>query len=218
MSEGKNQPEMKHALIERLMHYYQFVNDRLDTAGSTVTSGEIAELVQMDDTLVRKDLAALGVRGQPRVGFNVADVLAAIREVLGFDEALRAVLVGVGQLGGAIASYPGFARYGLDICGIFDSDPDKIGQLRGRQVILPMGRLPIVVRGRGVSTAILTVPSEATQEAADQVIRAGVKAIWNFGNMKLKAPEDVYVRHEHISTGLADLSYHLKQMKPDWHS
>jgi len=204
--------ELKHALLERLVHYYHFVGQQIeDGSGKTVTSNQIAELVHTDATLVRKDLAAIGVRGHPRVGFRSAEVLSAIRDLLGFDEIYRAVILGVGRLGSAMASYRGFARYGLDICALVDNDPAKVGLLWGSHVVLPMERLIDVVRGHGISVAILTVPAEAAQAAADHAVGAGIRAIWNFASTRLEVPENVFVRHEHISVGLAEISYHLRQ-------
>lgn len=212
MKATRQASELKHALLERLMHYYHFVSARQDTGqGDTVTSTQIAELIHMDATLVRKDLAAIGVRGYPHVGFKSAEVLSAIRDVLGFDETFRAVIIGTGRLGGAIASYRGFASYGLLICGLFDIAPQKVGLTVGSHEIQPMAALIRFVRDFDVSIAILTVPPEAAQEVADQAVAAGIKAIWNFVTRGLTVPERVFVRHEHISVGLAELTYNLKQ-------
>jgi redox-sensing transcriptional repressor len=212
MHEAVPYHELKHALLERLVHYYHFVGQQIeDGSGKTVTSNQIAELIHTDATLVRKDLAAIGVRGHPRVGFRSAEVLSAIRDLLGFDEIYRALILGVGRLGSAMASYRGFARYGLDICALVDSDPAKVGLLWGSHVVLPMERLTDVVRGHDISVAILTVPAEGAQAAADQAVGAGIKAIWNFASTRLEVPENVFVRHEHISVGLAEISYHLRQ-------
>jgi len=203
--------ELKHALLERLVHYYHFLGERLDEGhDATVTSMRIASLLRTDDTLVRKDLAAIGVRGLPRVGFSSAEVLGAIRDLLGFDEAFRAVIIGAGRLGGAMASYAGFARYGLDIVALFDTDPAKIGSRSAGHIVQPFENLAEVVSRQDVSMAILTVPAAVAQEVADAAVSAGVRAIWNFATTSLHVPEDVFVRHEHISVGLAELSYHLK--------
>ncbi|NIA14666.1 MAG: redox-sensing transcriptional repressor Rex [Nitrospiraceae bacterium] len=213
MRRGSTNRELKHALLERLMHYYHFLCGQPGApTPDTVTSTEIARLVHMDDTLVRKDLAAIGVRGHPRVGFRSVEVLSAIRGVLGFDTAFESVVIGAGRLGSALASYPGFASLGMGIVGLFDNAPQKVGLTCGRHVIQPMVSLPTVVRNHGVSLAILTVPPDATQEVADQAVAAGIKAIWNFASTSLTTPDDVFVRHEHISVGLAELSYQLSRM------
>ena len=204
--------KLKHVLLERLMHYYHFVVERQDAAdGATVTSTQIAKLVHMDATLVRKDLAAIGVRGYPHVGFRSHEVVQAIRDALGFDEPHRAAIIGAGRLGQAIASYHGFTPYGVDIVALFDIAPQKTGLIVGRHEILPLASLARVVAEQNISIVILTVPASAAQEVADQAVATGVRAIWNFATTGLVVPDGVFVRHEHISVGLAELSYHLKQ-------
>ncbi len=201
---------LKHAPLERLMHYHHFLSGRAKEGGSeTVTSTEVAELVHMDDTLVRKDLAAIGVRGYPRVGFRADDILKAIRDVLGFDHTFRAIIIGAGRLGTAMAHYQGFTPFGVEVLGLFDSAPQKTGLSVGRFQVQPMAGLPLFVRNRGVEIAILTVPATAAQEVANVAVSAGVKAIWDFATTSLKVPSGVLVRHEHISVGIAELSYYL---------
>lgn len=199
-------------VVERLMHYYHLVSDQIESqATGYVSSAQIADLLDMDDTLVRKDLAAIGVRGRPRVGFSTQGLMNAIRETLGFNERYRSVIVGAGRLGGAIASYGGFGKYGLDIVALFDADPLRVGSTLGGASVLPIGSLESVVRDHGVHLAVLTVPAEAAQPLADRLVEAGIRAIWNFAPTSLVLPADVFVRHEHISVGLAELAYYLKR-------
>ena len=203
---------LKHALLERLFHYYHAVGEALPDHGrNAVTSTQIAEFLHLDDTQVRKDMALIGVRGVPRVGFRRTEVLETIFNLLGFDKGCAGIVVGAGRLGGALASYQGFQRYGLRIVALFDNAPNKTGLMWGHYVVQPMEHIAAIVARDAVRMAVLTVPAEATQRAAEQVIAAGVRAIWNFAPAAVVAPPDVFVRHEHISVGLAELSYHLKE-------
>jgi len=214
---GQPEPpkDLKHALLERLMHYYHFLAPQQEaTDNETFTSTEIAQMVHMDDTLVRKDLATIGIRGRPHVGFNSSEVLDGIRRALGFDEEIRAVIIGAGRLGGALASYCGFAPHGLEIRGLFDIAPQKVGLSVGRFHVEPMSCLPAAVEQHDVRIAILTVPEVAAQEVADMAVEAGIKGIWNFASTNLVVPEEIIVRHEHISVGLADLRYNLIRKRP----
>jgi redox-sensing transcriptional repressor len=204
------------------MHYHYFVGAKLSgrekivgLPKETVSSAEIAEFLKMDDTLVRKDLAAIGVRGYPRVGFRSAEVLQAIRGVLGFDSALPTAIVGCGRLGGALAAYSGFAEYGVRIVAAFDDDPLKHGAVTGQVTIQPLENLETLISANGIRMAILTVPPEPAQALCDRLVAAGVEAIWNFAATTLSVPEHVVVRHEHISVGLAELAYHLKRRLED---
>ncbi len=204
--------DLKHALLERLFHYYHAVGEALHDDGRDAgTSTQIADFLHMDDTQVRKDMAFIGVRGIPRVGFRRSAVLETVSVLLGFDRRFSAIVVGAGRLGGAISSYKGFERYGLRIAALFDSDPNKTGLMWGEYVVQPMEHMPAIVGRDQVRMAVLTVPAESTQEAADKLVEAGVRAIWNFAPAPIVAPDDVFVRHEHISVGLAELSYHLKK-------
>lgn len=218
MGRKRSAGHLKHALLERLMHYHYFVGAKLSGRETivglpkeTVASAEIAEFLKMDDTLVRKDLAAIGVRGYPRVGFRSAEVLKAIREVLGFDSTLPTAIVGCGRLGGALAAYAGFAEYGVKICAAFDDDPQKTGSSLGPVPVLPIESLEPTIEQMGIRMAILSVPPEPAQSLCDRLVAAGVEAIWNFAATTLNTPDDVVVRHEHISVGLAELAYHLKR-------
>ncbi len=205
---------LKHVLLERLMHYYYFLGERPDgDSPETVSSGQIAKFLNMDDTLVRKDLAAIGVRGHPRIGFKTREVIEAIRDVLGFDTSNKAIVVGAGRLGGALAAYSGFAKCGLFIVAAFDSDPLKQGTVLAGTVVQPMENVESVILRHNVKLALLTVPAEPAQAIADRLIRAGIKAIWNFAPTAIVAPQDVVVRHEHIAAGLAELAYHLKNLR-----
>lgn len=211
---------LKHALLDRLMHYYRYV--QMQTGGREdivqgeapvegfVSSAQLAVWTHSDDTLVRKDLAAIGVRGCPRVGYKARDILRVVRQTLGFDDVHRAVLVGAGRLGGALASYGGFAHYGLKIIALFDSDLEREGDIIGGNMVQRLENLESVVTRHGVRLAILTVPAEEAQALADRLVQAGIVAIWNFASTRLSVPSHVVVRHELIFVGLAELAYHLK--------
>lgn len=212
MTHRNRPPTLNQLVVERLMHYYHLVAEQIETqASGHVSSAQIAQLLDMDDTLVRKDLAAIGVRGRPRVGFSAQQLMDVIRETLGFNERYKSVIVGAGRLGGAIASYAGFGKYGLDIVALFDADPLRVGEMLGGVYVKPIDTLESVVREQGVHLAVLTVPAEAAQPLADRLVEAGIRAIWNFAPTSLVVPSHIFVRHEHISVGLAELAYYLKR-------
>lgn len=203
---------LKHSLLERLVHYLHVLGERHpDSDRVHFSSAQVGALLHMDDTQIRKDLAAVGVRGYPRLGFRTAEAKDAIRRALGFDREHRAVLIGAGHLGGALVNYEGFLQYGLRWVGIFDRDPLKQGQRFGRLVVQPLARLRAAARQREIHLAVLAVPASAAQDVANQVVTAGIKALWNFAPTSLVVPQQIYVRNEHISVGLGELGYHLKR-------
>jgi redox-sensing transcriptional repressor len=176
-----------------------------------VTSSEIGKVLDVDPTQVRKDLSAIGLRGLGRVGFNKDEVVRTIRETLAFDQMHDAILVGAGHLGGALMAYDGFEQYGLRIVAAFDSDKNKVGEdLAGCPVRHTRSMRPFI-RRHGIRFAILTTPAVVAQRVADRLVADGVEAIWNFAPIRLQVPPGVMVRNEHISLGLSQLSYHLKE-------
>ena len=196
---------LRKLVLERLMRYYRFLSQA--TAKKpvpTVTSAAIAEVLEIDPTQVRKDLAAIGVLGMGRVGFDVCEVCRATRVALGFDQRYEGVLIGAGHLGGALLAYSGFAAYGMEIVAAFDN------KIAG-QTVRSVGGLKPFVKRRKIRFAILTIPAEVSQTLADRLVSVGVKAIWNFTPTRLTVPADVLVRNEHISIGLSEIAYRLKQ-------
>ncbi len=201
-------PRLRRGVIERLPRYYHYIRNRLEAEGQeVVSSSQLAELLEVDDTLVRHDLAAIGVKGQPKVGFRCNVIVQTIREVMGFGDPKPAVIVGVGRLGGAIAAYRGFEEYGLRIVAGFDAKPETARTLVSQTPVEPMERLPEIVRAEGVTVAIITVPAEAAQAATDLLLAQGVRTFWNFAPLHLKVPPGVHVRNELLSVGLTQLSY-----------
>ena len=203
---------LKRLVLERLMRYYRFLCESSGRKSvHTVASDEIAEALDVDATQVRKDLAAIGVRGMGHVGFDVLHVCSAIRNILGFDRTFDAVLIGTGHLGGALMAYPGFAKYGLHIVAAFDNDNRRIGGKIGGCAVKHVKMMESFVKRRKIRLAVLTTPADVSQELTDRLVAVGVKAIWNFTPAHLVAPPDVLVRSEHLSVGLSELAHHLKQ-------
>lgn len=198
------------------MRYYRLLAEMTAKEPmATITSAQIAEALDIDPTQVRKDLGAVGLQGMGRVGFDVCEVCRAIRIMLGFDQKYESVLIGAGHLGGALLAYSGFsagfARYGLHVVAVFDNDRSKIGGKIAELTVKPMKEMKPLIKRRSIRLAILTIPAQVSQELTDRLVTAGVKAIWNFSPTQLTVPPDVLVRNEHISVGLSEIAYHLKQ-------
>jgi redox-sensing transcriptional repressor len=197
--------------IERLMHYYRSLVPAGPGGGKTFTSAQLARLLRVDDSQVRKDLALIGVRGSPRLGFDTSGAREAIRGFLGLNETRKAVVVGAGHLGSALASYDGFADYGLSLAGIFDVSPERIGLRVKGLVVQPLDQLKATIKREHAEIAMITAPAAAAQEVADLLKDSGVRAIWNFAPADLVVPGHIHVRNEHISVGYGELARHLMQ-------
>jgi len=140
-------------------------------------------------------------------------LITAIEHFLGWDSIRDAVLVGVGNLGSALMGYQEFQFHGLNILAAFDKDPKKIGSTVHGVPVLPLDTMELQVRNLGVTMAILTVPSAGAQETADMLVKAGITAIWNFTNVKLKVPDSVVVQKEDLSSGYAMLCVMIQTKK-----
>jgi len=197
------------ATIVRLSVYSRFL-EQVDKKGIvTISSGEIAEGVGVSPAQVRKDLAYFGEFGTRGVGYNVKDLLKHTLKILGLSGKWTVVVVGVGNLGSALISYRGFRERGFDIVGVFDNDVTKIGKKIMDLEVMGTEKMEEVIKEHNVKIGILTVPASAAQDAANQLIRAGVKAILNFAPTVLSVPEDVQVRDIDLSTRLEILTFHL---------
>ncbi|MDD3242820.1 MAG: redox-sensing transcriptional repressor Rex [Eubacteriales bacterium] len=200
----------KHTL-QRLPTYLAYLKSLPCADNACISAAAIAAALELGEVQVRKDLSAVGSAGKPRIGYPVNDLIQHLEYFLGYSTRNRAVLVGVGNLGLALLSYGGFADYGLDIVGAFDSNPALIGlQIDGRPV-LSMDELPTFCQRENVQIGILAVPSAAAQPCCDALIAGGVRAVWNFAPVHLKAPDGVLIQRENMASSLALLSYHLKQ-------
>ena len=207
---------LRPVVLERLIRYYRYLSETTARRSvDTITSAQLGAVLGIDPTQVRKDFGAIGLMGISRVGYEVCEVCRAIRLVFGFDQPYPAVLVGAGHLGNALLSYPGFVRYGLRIVAAFDKAPEKIGSSITGVTVQGIRSLKPFIRKHGIQLAILTTPVGVSQTITDRLVSAGIKAIWNFSPTRLTVPDDVLIRNEHISLGLAQVAYHLNGLRTE---
>lgn len=198
--------------VRRLPMYFSVLERARQEGLNQVSSSQIASSLGLEPIQVRKDLAAIGVSGQPRVGFPVGELLEAIERFLGWDNVTDAFIIGAGHLGSALAGYQGFDRHGLNVVAMFDKDAERVGsRIHGKEV-LPMEKFADLVDWLHVHIAILTVPAEAAAEVAEVAVAAGIQAIWNFTATKLVVPEGVIVERVDLAASLAVLSSKLAAM------
>jgi redox-sensing transcriptional repressor len=180
-----------------------------------VSSGLLGEALGITDTQVRKDLAAIGNLGQPGIGYDVSELIHAIRATLGIDREWSAALVGVGNLARALLRYHGFTERGFRIVAVFDSDPDKVGEKIDGLEVHPTDRMKEVIAALGAELGILTVPAEAAQEVADALIAAGVKGLLNFAPGVIRVPPGVSVVHVDLTVQLEQLAFLVNFGSPE---
>ena len=163
-----------------------------------IASSEIADLLDLNDSLVRKDIALCGVLGHKKQGYVVDELKKSIEQKLGFSERKEAFIIGAGSLGTALVNYADFKDYGIDILALFDNDPNKIGKEIGGKRVVSLEKLSNLISRINIKNIILTVPPQAAQEVTDYAVQCGVRFIWNFTPTVLRVPKTVTVYYENI--------------------
>lgn len=205
MDEPKPLRPTSEATLRRLPIYHHLLQKRLATGIKTISCSQIAEELDCDATQIRKDLAVTGIKGRPKVGYDLAALILSIEIFLGWSRVRKAFLAGAGHLGSALLGYNRFHHYGLDIVAAFDRDPDRVGtKVHGREV-LPINKLAGLAKRMRVEVGIITVPAPVAQEVADFMVGGGIRAIWNFAPTKINVPAGVIVQNEDLYSSLGVL-------------
>lgn len=194
------------ATLKRMPAYLRLLRAKAMGGAEYISSAVIAEEMNVSAVAVRKDLALVSsAPGKPRYGFAIESLISDLEVFLGYHRRSNAVVVGAGDLGRAILGYDGFEHYGLTVVAAFDIAPARIGAVKGKP-IYPMDRLSEIVRRENVRIGVLAVPRSAAQEACDEMLRAGIKAILSLTPAHLSVPEGVLVNYEDMAASLAALS------------
>jgi redox-sensing transcriptional repressor len=207
-----NGEQVSELTTNRLSVYLRCLT-QLESAGvETISSQALAEQFHLNAAQIRKDLAYFGEFGVRGVGYYVKDLKRHLRQILGLDRKLRVAVMGAGNLGLALADYPGFRREGFEICALFDVADAKIGdESRSGVPIFDIRDLKRVVRKERIDIAVIAVPADSGQPVLDQVVSAGVKAVLNFSPGALKAPAGVKLKNVDLTVSLESLSFYLAQ-------
>jgi redox-sensing transcriptional repressor len=193
--------------IRRLPRYLRALLFLQQSKVENVSSQKLADYVQLNSTQIRKDLSHFGAFGKRGTGYNVVSLSDTIRDILKLNKQQKTVLVGAGRLGTAIASFPGFERYGLDISAIYDNSESMIDKKIGDTAVKNINRLADIKRSK-IKMAIIATPPEAAQETADILVLNGVSGILNLSSCYLKVPSRVKVRTIDLAMELIMLPYY----------
>ena len=190
----------------RLSRYLQVLTQARKMGKERISSQEISEYTNINATQIRRDLSAFGRFGKRGVGYRTDALLDEIRQILRTQGQHNIALVGAGRLGSAIASSPIFAEHGITVAAVLDSDPEKVGQRLGDLTVGSIADVGEIARERNIIVGVIAVPADSAQDAADALIRAGTKIIFNYSEALLDVPADVTV---HTSNPAVDLLYAL---------
>ena len=199
------------ATVARLPVYLRSLLEVDGDGQATISSERLAEMAGVNAAKVRKDLSYLGSYGTRGVGYDVEYLLFQMQRELGLTHDWPVAIIGVGNLGQALANYGGFGDRGFPVRALVDADPARIGERIGDLVIDPLDDLPTVVAERGIAIGVIATPAFAAQEVADLLVSAGVHSILNFAPAVLTVPETVSLRKVDLATELQILSFYQQR-------
>ena len=189
--------------LRRLPWYLAYVSLLRERGVEYVSSTGIARGINVDASQIAKDLSFLDIKGKTRIGYEVALLEHKLEEFLGFRKRHRAAIIGVGSLGRALMQDSGLTNYGLEVVAGFDVDPAKIGTTHEGMPVYDVACLGEKARELGMEIGIVTVPVEYAQDAADSIVEAGLKAIWNFIPYRVQVADEIVVANTSIYAHLA---------------
>lgn len=196
----------------RLSVYLRCLNELEETGVRTISSQALADQFHLNAAQIRKDLAYFGEFGVRGVGYYVKELRTHLRQILGLDRRVRVAIMGAGNLGLALADYPGFRTEGFEIAALFDTERGKIGQRsRSGVPIYDVRLFRRAVKRERIRIAVVAVPAPAAQGVVNEVVAAGIKAILNFSPGSLKVPSGVKVKSVDLTVSLESLSFFLAQ-------
>ncbi len=196
-------------IIGRLPVYLRALQRLADKGIRTTSSQELGEIIGISAAQIRKDISQFGEFGKQGTGYAIPFLIEKLQDILKVNRVWEVVIVGMGDIGHALAHYQGFANRGFHVKMVFDNDPKKVGQKIGEFEVHDTTALAEKIKPHKIKVAMITVPATAAQEVADQLVKAGVKAILNYAPISLNVPEDVRVQYIDPVTHLQRMTYYL---------
>jgi redox-sensing transcriptional repressor len=200
-------------VIRRLPLYARSLRYLLNEGITSVSSQELGERINVTAAQIRKDLSYFGEFGKQGIGYDVEKLLAHIEHILGLSQEWPVALVGIGQLGEAIARYEGFRSQGIRIVALFDDDGHKVGQEIAGLPVQSTDQIAAAVQDLAIRMAIIAVPATYAQEVADKLVSAGVRAILSYAPLVIQAPDDVLVRYIDPVAVIHSMTYYLARVE-----
>ncbi len=207
---GFNKSNVSPAVIKRLPRYFRYLRELIRGGKSRISSGELSEIMRVTASQIRQDLNCFGGFGQQGYGYNVNYLYAKICEILGVGMGFRAIIIGTGNIGSALVRNPMFEKRGVDVIALFDVDTAVIGKKVGGIEVFDMEKLESFCAENHSDIAVMTLPKEAAQQAAERVVKCGIRGIWNFTGKEFDFDrEQIIVENVHLGDSLMTLSYEL---------
>jgi len=204
-----NADKIPDIIIGRLPIYLRALQRLAEKGTQTTSSQELGELIGISAAQIRKDISQFGEFGKQGTGYSIPFLIERLQTILKVDRIWEVIIVGVGDMGHALAGYNGFADRGFNVTMLFENDPEKIGQTVNDLEIFSMDGMTDKIKQNKIKIAILAVPASAAQAVADQLVKAGIKSILNYAPIHLNVPVNVHVQHIDPATHLQRMTYYL---------
>ena len=204
-----NPDQIPDIIIGRLPVYLRALQRLAEKGVQTTSSQELGEIIGISAAQIRKDISQFGEFGKQGTGYSIQFLIERLRDILQVDRVWDVVVVGMGDVGHALAHYNGFVNRGFRVVTVFDNDPAKVGQRIGDFEVFDTAGMIEKIKQQKIKIAILAVPASAAQETADHLVKAGIKAILNYAPISLNVPKDVYVQYIDPVTHLQRMTYYL---------
>lgn len=205
---GARRSGLSEATVSRLPIYLRVLTSLAESGVATVSSDVLADAAGVGSAKLRKDLSQLGSYGTRGVGYDVEFLVYQISRALGLNQHYSVVIVGVGNLGQALAGYGGFGTRGFRVAGLVDADRSRVGSLIAGIEVRHVDELESIITDHGVSIGVIATPATAAQDVCDRLVRAGVTSVLNFAPVVLNVPDNVDVRKVDLSIELQILAFH----------
>ena len=205
----KESKKISETVIRRLPVYYRYLEEESERGQVRISSKGLSEKTGFTASQIRQDLNNFGGFGQQGYGYNVESLKDEIAKIIGINKIRKAVVIGSGSLGCAIAKYKGFKNSGLEVKSLFDTNEEKIGTSIEGVAIRDMSELKDFVTKNKIDVGIIATPATCAQEITDTLVELGVKGIWNFAPLDLEVPEDVILESVRLNDSLLTLFYYI---------
>jgi redox-sensing transcriptional repressor len=202
--------EIPEIVVGRLPMYLRSLQRMVREGRQVTSSQDLGERLGISAAQIRKDLSQFGEFGKQGTGYHIPFLVEQLQQILHVNRDWDVVVVGAGDIGSAVARYRGFTNRGFHVCMVFDNDQAKIGSKVGDFVVLDTAQMVDIIRQAGIQIAMLTVPAPQAQAVADQLVKAGIKAILNYAPISINVPEGVRVQWIDPSIHLQRMTYYLE--------
>jgi redox-sensing transcriptional repressor len=202
------------AVIRRLPRYFRYLRELIRQGKMRISSGELSSLMGVTASQIRQDLNCFGGFGQQGYGYNVKFLYSEISQILGVENGITAIIIGIGNMGKALVNNPLFEKRGIKVMGLFDTDPNVIGTNFGELTVLDAKDVTEFCKENCIDIAVLTIPKAAAKNTVEILSETGIRGIWNFSNAEISVPEGkkIHIENVHLGDSLMKLGYEIKTM------